>query len=678
MKRYLFSGLIVFLLLEGLFSISLLWEYEKKLYDVKARVFSRTVPSDIVLVEIDQSSLDFYRKNFDLPFPWPRSLYGRAIDFCSRSGARVIALDMIFSEPDPYGSEDRKLADSMTRAGNVFLPVFFNLDQSSAAFLPQFAINRKIEVRPPRRLGVLTSVPLLRNAQKGGGNSKAEPDRDGIFRRLNHLFLYQGRLFPSFPLSMALYLDPGMDMRRLPFADDGSLNLVFYRKNSFRRLRIADVIQAQVRFDEGKAPLIPPGEFKGKIVIIGATAPGLLDLRPTPLDATGSGFEIPATALANFLCRDFRVDLRPVLQWSLVLLLIFLVNGLLAKAKSYVAQVLVSLFFLIGVVLVNFLAFRLGVNFSLLPPLLAVGLISSYDLYYRYHQARREKKFIQGAFRNYLSDSLLKQILKNPEGLALGGEKKVLTVFFSDLAGFTSFSERLNAEDVVSILNTYLERMTTIIMDHDGFVNKFEGDAIMAFWGAPVAIADQTGKAMRAALECQRELVALNREFRERGYPDLGMRIGINSGEVIVGNIGSKKRFEYTVIGDAVNLASRLEGINKRYRTQIVCGASTRDLDSGDLVLRKLDRVRVKGKTRPEEIFEVVGRKAEVGEGLREKIARFEEALAVYFSGDFDRAAPLFEAIAEDPPAAVFAERCRFLLSHPPLDWDGAITYTEK
>ena len=678
MKRYLLSGLIVFLLVGAVSSVSLFREFEKKLYDVKARVFSRTIPSDIVLVEIDQSSLDFYRKNFDLPFPWPRSLYARAIDYLGRSGARAIALDMIFSEPAPYGGEDQKLADSMARAGNVFLPLFFNLDEFSAAPLPQFAIDREIDIRPPRRLGVLASIPLLRNAQKGGGNSKAEPDRDGIFRRLNHLFLYQGRLFPSFPLSLALYLDPGMDMRRIPFADDGSLNLVFYRKDSFRRLRIVDVIQSQVRIDEGKSPIIPADELKGRIIIVGATAPGLLDLRPTPLEATGAGFEIPATALANFLRRDFRVDLHSVLQWSLVLLLIFLVNGLLTKAKSYVAQVLVSLLFFVGVVLVNFLAFRLGVNFSLLPQLLSVGLISSYDLYYRYHLARREKKFIQGAFRNYLSDSLLKQILKNPEGLALGGEKKVLTVFFSDLAGFTSFSERLNAEDVVSILNTYLERMTTVIMDHDGFVNKFEGDAIMAFWGAPVAIADQAGKAMRAALECQRELLALNREFRDQGYPDLGMRIGINSGEVIVGNIGSKKRFEYTVIGDAVNLASRLEGINKRYRTQIVCGASTRGLDSGDLVLRKLDRVRVKGKTRPEEIFEVIGRKAGVGEGIREKIARFEEALEVYFAGDFGRASDLFAGIADDPPAAVFAERCRFLLDHPPLDWDGTITYTEK
>ncbi len=678
MKRYLLSGLIAFLLLGAVFSIPLLQEYEKKLYDVKVRVFSRMVASDIVLVEIDQSSLDFYRKNFDLPFPWPRSLYARAIDYIGRAGARAIALDMIFSESDPYGSEDRKLADSMARAGNVFLPVFFNLDQSSAAPLPQFAIDREIDIRPPLRLGVLASIPLLRNAQKGGGNSKAEPDRDGIFRRLNHLFLYQGRLYPSFPLSLALYLEPKTDLRRIPFAHDGSLNLVFYRKTSFPRMRIADVIQSQVRIDEGKSPIIPPVELRGKIVIVGATAPGLLDLRPTPLDATGSGFEIPATALANFLRRDFRVDLSPVLQWSLILLLIFLVNGLLAESKSYVSQVLISLLFFAGVVLVNFLAFRLGVNLNLLPQLLAVGLISAYDLYYRYHQARREKKFIQGAFRNYLSDSLLKQILKNPEGLALGGEKKVLTVFFSDLAGFTSFSERLNAEDVVSILNTYLERMTTIIMDHDGFVNKFEGDAIMAFWGAPVDIADQTGKAMRAALACQRELVALNREFRERGYPDLGMRIGINSGEVIVGNIGSKKRFEYTVIGDAVNLASRLEGINKRYRTQIVCGSSTRDLDSGDLVLRKLDRVRVKGKTRPEEVFEVVGRKADVGESVRGKIARFEDALGIYFAGDFGRAANLFATIVDDPPAAVFAERCRFLLDHPPLDWDGAITYTEK
>jgi adenylate cyclase len=659
-------------------SVSLFREYEKKLYDVKTRVFSRTVPSDIVLVEIDQSSLDFYRKNFDLSFPWPRSLYARAVDFMAESGARAIALDMIFSEPDPYGSEDQKLSASMAKAGNVFLPVFFNLDESSAVPLPRFSLDQKTGLRPLPRKGVLVSVPPILQSQRGGGNSKAEPDRDGIFRGLNHLFLYQGRVFPSFPLSLALFLNRKTELKQVPFAKDGSLNLVFYRKESFRRLRISDVIQSQVRVAEGQQPVVSRTEFKGKIVIVGATAPGLLDLRPTPLNGSGGGFEIAATALLNFHRRDFRVNFPIAAQWGVLLLIVLLLNGMLFKTKSYWTQGVVSLSFFVGAVAANFLGFRFGVNLNLLPQILAIVGTSSYDVYHRYYQVRREKKFIQGAFRNYLSDSLLKQILKNPEGLALGGEKKVLTIFFSDLAGFTSFSEQLNAEDVVSILNAYLERMTTIIMDHDGFVNKFEGDAIMAFWGAPIPIADQTGKAMRAALECQRDLVELNREFRGRGHPDLGMRIGINSGEVIVGNIGSRKRFEYTVIGDAVNIASRLEGINKRYGTRIICGAATRELDSGDLVLRKLDRVRVKGKTRPEEIFEVVGLRGEAGKDVRERIARYEEALAFYFAGDFQRAASLFSEILEDPPSQVFAKRCQFLLEHPPADWDGVITYTEK
>jgi adenylate cyclase len=268
--------------------------------------------------------------------------------------------------------------------------------------------------------------------------------------------------------------------------------------------------------------------------------------------------------------------------------------------------------------------------------------------------------------------------MKNPQGLNLGGEKKLVTIFFSDLAGFTSLSENLPPEEVVGILNTYLERMTTVIIENGGFVNKFEGDAIMAFWGAPLASADQAFKAMRAALRCQEELAALNRDFASQGLPSLGMRIGINSGEVIVGNIGSQKRFEYTVIGDAVNLASRLEGINKQYRTAIICGSLAGSMAAGPIVLRRLDRVRVKGKLNPEEIFEVVGEKEQAMDGRIERLADFEKGLQLYFSGDFAAAMNIFAALSDDPPAQAFTKRCRYLLDNPPDSWEGCWTFTEK
>ncbi len=678
MRRFLFSTVLIVLALHLFFRLPFLGNYENVVFDLKTRLAGRTVATSIVLVEIDQSSIDFYHQNFDLPFPWPRSLYGRAVDFLSRCGSRAIALDMIFSEPDPFEGEDIKLAEAMRRAGNVFLPLFFNRAAGAAVALPPFEVQLPAGLQPPRRQGVLTSVPRLLAAQRGGGNSQSAPDRDGIFRRLTHFIAYGGKTYPSFPLAIALFLRPDLDPARIPFNGDGSLLIRFYRSDSFPRYRLADVIQSEVRLAEGKSPIILPAVFKDKVVIIGATAPGLLDLRPSPLAPVTSAFELQANSLLNFLRQDFLRQPGEAWQWLAVLLLVALLNLALLGSRSYLLQALLSLAAVGLALALNIVLFFAGLNLVLLPQLAAVALTSATDITTCYHRLHREKKFIQAAFQNYLSDSLLKQVLKNPAGLALGGEKKIITVFFSDLAGFSSLTESMDAEEVVGILNAYLERMTNVILAHEGFVNKFEGDAVMALWGAPLAIGDQAGKAMRAALECQQQLADLNQEFLARGRPALQMRIGINSGEMIVGNIGSRRRFEYTVIGDPVNLASRLEGLNKQYGTRVICGAATRELDGGTMALRRLDRVRVKGKQRPEEIFEVVAERENLGDRMRECMSRFEEALDLYFAGSFQRAADLFAWITGDPPAAVFLQRCRFLLAHPPPQWDGVWTYTEK
>jgi adenylate cyclase len=220
--------------------------------------------------------------------------------------------------------------------------------------------------------------------------------------------------------------------------------------------------------------------------------------------------------------------------------------------------------------------------------------------------------------------------------------------------------------------------MTHVIQKHRGTIDKYIGDAIMAFWGAPLPSERQAAQAMGAALRCQEELRALNEDFAKNSLPRLGMRIGINSGEVIVGNIGSRQRFEYTVIGDAVNLASRLEGINKQYGTAIICGDLAGRMAAGEILLRRLDRVRVKGKLNPEEIFEVVTVNGQIPAGLPEKLAVFEKGLQLYFAGDFAAALEIFAASADDPPSQVFSRRCRWLLDNPPEHWDGCWTFTEK
>lgn len=679
MRRYLLSTILIFILTVGLgyFSTSL---FENKIYDQKIRLFSRHIDAPVMLVEIDQESIDFYSQNFNITWPWPRSLYAKAIDFLTRTGVQAIGLDMIFSEASPYGGEDEQLAAAMARAGNVFMPFFFADSGDANDELSHFALARNPGFSQlPSRKGT-KSLPLqpLLAALRGGGNAFFVPDRDGVFRHLKHFIVCQGRLYPSFSLAMSLYADPELPMRQIPFNAAGALNLKFYSHDSFQRCSISALIQSQVRLDEGLPAVIAADTFKNKLVLIGATAPGLLENRPSPTNASGSGFELHATALSNFLARDFIRVLPAWLQWLLVLLAVASLNALLYRIRAILWQVLVAAGVIFLAAAGIFFIFRLGLDMDLLPLVLGLGLTTAHDVYDRYRRVRREKKFIQSAFKNYLSDSLLAEIMKNPRGLNLGGEKKLVTIFFSDLAGFTSMSESLPPEGVVGILNTYLEKMTTVIMETGGFVNKFEGDAIMAFWGAPLPCPDQVVLAMRAAIRCQEALLDLNADFARNGLPRLGMRIGINTGEVIVGNIGSRKRFEYTVIGDSVNLASRLEGINKQYGTKIVCGTMAAAMAAGKMALRRLDRVRVKGKMKPEEIFEIVAEKGNEPNGSAERLAKFEDALQKYFGGDFAGALALFSAIPDDQPAKVFCHRCRFLLENPPSDWDGVWTFTEK
>ena len=654
--------------------------FEAKIYDQKIRLFSPSAPPAVILAKIDQGSIDYYSRNAGISWPWPRSLYARAIDYLAGAGARAVVVDMIFSEPSPYGGEDEWLAASIRKAGRVFLPLFFLVGEGTAEGVERFALRSAppLSRLPVREGKVQQPLPLLRDAARGGGNAQADPERDHVYRRMQHFIRRGGRVYPSLALAVAMYSEPGLALEKVPFAADGGLNLKFYRRDSFRIYAISELIQSQVNLEAGKKPFVPASELKGKVVVIGATATALLDNRATPVNAAGSGFELHATALANLLERDFIRVLDPSLQWLLVLLVIALLNFSLSRIKALHWQLLAALGSILLVLAGNLFLFQMGVDLDFIPLFIGLVACTGYDAYNRYQRIHREKKFIQNAFKNYLSDSLLAEILKNPQGLNLGGEKKLVTIFFSDLAGFTSLSENLPPEKVVGILNAYLERMTTVIMENGGFVNKFEGDAIMAFWGAPLASPDQALKAMRTALRCQEELAELNSDFVNQGLPPLSMRIGINSGEVIVGNIGSRKRFEYTVIGDAVNLASRLEGINKQYQTRIICGLLTGQMAAEQIVLRRLDRVRVKGKLNPEEIFEVVGEKENAMAATSEHLANFEQALQLYITGDFAAALKIFAALSSDPPGQIFAKRCSWLLENPPTDWDGCWTFTEK
>jgi class 3 adenylate cyclase/uncharacterized membrane protein SpoIIM required for sporulation len=294
------------------------------------------------------------------------------------------------------------------------------------------------------------------------------------------------------------------------------------------------------------------------------------------------------------------------------------------------------------------------------------------------YKVSEEKKMIQGAFQHYVAPALVSEILKNPEKLKLGGEKKEITVFFSDIRGFTSLSEKLGPEDLVLLLNNYLDIMTEIILDHKGVVDKYIGDAIMAFWGAPLDEPKHAYLGCKASLKMLEELKRLNIDLKKRGLPEINIGIGLNTNPMVVGNMGSNKRFDYTVIGDAVNLGSRLESINKQYGTNIIVSEYTRKQVIDDFEFRELDYVKVKGKDNPIRIYELISFKASGNLRLKND---FEKALNFYRQQEFTTAKELFLRLAKegDNPSKVYIERCEEYINNPPTEsWDGVFIMTKK
>ncbi len=304
---------------------------------------------------------------------------------------------------------------------------------------------------------------------------------------------------------------------------------------------------------------------------------------------------------------------------------------------------------------------------------------------YKYFSEERDKKMIRGAFQHYLNPAVISTLIENPSLLKLGGEKKTLTVFFSDVRGFTTISESLSPEKLTSVLNEYFTPMTKVVLDSNGLLDKYIGDAIMAVWGAPITLLDHADRALDASLEMLEILKILQAKWKADGLPHLDIGIGINTGEMVVGNMGSDQRFDYTVLGDSVNLGSRLEGITKNYGIRLICSQFTKEsvLNPDKYIFRELDFIRVKGKNEPIKIYEVMEQNPETKNLMKSVAKEFEEGLAFYKKGDWDNAFAKFQKVLElrpeDGPAKVFVSRCEYLktaeLDHP---WDGIWTYKTK
>jgi len=432
-----------------------------------------------------------------------------------------------------------------------------------------------------------------------------------------------------------------------------------------------------------KIGAIYPSFFKNKIFFFGLTASGTHDLNPMPFMPRYPMVGVHANIFNNIISNNFLYQVDNKINILLAIFFFIIITILFTKLKtSKVALIAGSIFFIY--LFINFILFQyfnLWVNL-LFPSLIIISVFIEKSIE-NYIKEEKEKRKIKGAFSHYVTPSVVEEILKNPEMLKLGGEKKVCTVFFSDVQSFTSLSEKLSPEKLVEILNKYLTIITDIIMEYNGMLDKYEGDAVMAVFGAPISFPDHPHKACSAAIKIQKELNKMRQEWKKIGWPELYTRIGLNTGEMVAGNMGSSQRFDYTVMGDSVNLGSRLEGANKEYGTYLMISEFTYQYIKDDFITRELDLIRVKGKLKPVKIYELIEEKENASPELLQYVESFHNALQFYKQRNWKKALEEFEKIEKKYPAdksiKLYISRCNnFINTPPPPDWDGVFVFTHK
>ncbi len=566
--------------------------------------------------------------------------------------------------------------------------------------------------KPGRRVGIV---------------SFAGKDRDDVARRYVPMIYVGNFLTPTFSFALlnsvfGLNDSAVVEQREKNFAlgdrlipryDSRSFLLNYYGPdNTFRYIKFAEVIDDSTfktkeeleygaDIDQFDSDPEVQASLKDKIVLIGSTMPEERDFHSIPLlnpDGTTSmnGVEIHATAIQNVLDQNYIQRADPTLEFALIIILALVVTLILMPIRvikiRYVvvlelASVLIVALFIFGVFEI---AVRSFINNSTLInivyPSLAVILAYVGAAVYQYLAERQQKALIKNVFSKYISSAVVNELVANPEKAKLGGDRRELTVFFSDIAGFTTISEQFHTkpEGLVELLNEYLDEMTGIVLKHEGTLDKYEGDAIMAFWGAPISQKDHALRTCLASLDMQKRLAAMRPKWKKEGRPALEVRIGINTGVMIVGNMGGKDRFDYTVIGDSVNLASRLEGANKQYGSNIMISDFTYQHVKGQVVVRELDLIQVKGKTEPVKVWELLGTSdMALSDNQKQSLEIYHEGLRLYRERSWQEAIAYFQQAKQLDPtchvADIYEQRANlYQINPPPAEWNGVFVMTTK
>jgi adenylate cyclase len=731
-------GILILLVLLGhaarRYEILFIHSLDSLIYDSKVRLtMPQTVDERVVILDIDEKSLAEIGR-----WPWGRDRMAALVDkLFERYRIALLGFDVVLAEPDhssglkilqqlgrrelkdnrPYLAAiqqisprldyDQLFANSL-RDRPVVLGYYLAHTAGVSGALPAPTLaagsfkGRKIRITAwDSHAG---NLPQFQAAALSAGHFNPMIDFDGTVRRVPLLTEYQGAYYEAFSLAMVRSLlgspalVPGfgdaagafdrdyaaiewLDLPtvrgtlRIP-VDENVAALVPYRgyEKSYRYYSIADVMADRVQ----------PDQLRGKIVLVGTTVPGLRDQRATPVGAVYPGVEVHANLITGML--DGSIKQKPQFVSGVEALLLILTGGLmifLLPWRSPLRATLATLCVLTSVVAIN-LAFWQYANWvlPLASSLLLVGGLFVLNMSYGYFAESRIKRQFAELFGQYVPPELVEEMSRNPQSYSMAGRKAELTVLFSDVRGFTTLAERMEPDQLAQLMNEYLSAMTLVLRKHRGTLDKYIGDAIMAFWGAPVDDPEHARRAVAAALDMQQALVELNRTLLGSGRPEMTIGIGINTGSMTVGDMGSVVRKAYTVMGDAVNLGSRLESLTKYYGVGIIVGAATRSVVT-EVVFRELDWVQVKGKDDPVAIFEPLGIEGQLALEVLTELARWHQALHHYRTQDWRQAEQALLDLARLRPDcrlyALYIERIAVLRQNPPEPaWNGLTRFETK
>lgn len=744
LRPFLISLPVIFIGISAyLFSVPFLEFMELKTVDLRFKSRGNIAPGqDVVLAVIDEKSIFQEGK-----WVWPRSKMADIVEKLSAAGSKVIAFDIGFLEADEshkkiiqtienieskfrdrdlrdpgfedyleklkiQNENDKLLANAIKDShAKVILGYFFHTESERPGHIneKQLSIHKenirgsqyKLVRHPPEGLPDVilntasapqSNIPLISEASDYSGYFNMFPDDDGVVRWIPGVIKFgEDRLYaPLSLMAVSAYLNTPLLLkvaeygieavqignRIIPVDEKGQM-LINYRgeEKTFPHYPVTDILNGT----------IPDDELRDKIVLVGVTAVGIYDLRVTPLGTVFPGVEIHANIADSILAEDFLQQPAWLAVFDLMgIIAVGIFLGVALPRTGVISGAVIALcLFISYIFLCQHFFSAMGLILNLVYPLSVIIFVYISITIYKYFAESRQKRFIKNAFSTYLAPSVVENLINSPEKLVLGGEKRIITAFFSDVQGFTSISEKLLPEELVELLNEFLTEMTNIILDHKGTVDKFEGDAIIAFFGAPNDLENQAEAACMACVDMQKRLVQLRAGWKKLGKPELKMRVGLYTGTAVVGNMGSKNRMDYTMMGDTVNTAARLEGVNKIYGIYSLVGETTRDAAGKKIIMREIDSINVVGKKEAVTIYQPIAYREDMDNHMVETMGHYASGLTAYRNRDWSSAILFFKAALEvmpdDGPSKTMLARCEELAKTPPAeDWDGVFTMKTK